>query len=1295
MKRAFYLVVVLGLLVQQGIWFAPAAVQASSPAAPLLQSGDEPVAQPTDEPLAPPPDVAAADDITVPYPEPSQPIPYNKPGYPSKMGIDTRLRLASTYQPWSARVSAMSVEEATQALAYGPDYDPFIGNYTLVNWDNVGVVSPGTDNAQRFRTWKGYEDPGNDNLQALQDVTSSGTGAGFTRAGDINSDGIDEVVTVTGGKVQVGNLSGKRFSKGAPAIASPRAGVTWQFVRGYDDQLWMLRDVDGQASMLEGPQSTLVGPQWKQLGGNLASSPTASSPAPGRVDVLMLQADGHVWRCELYGDNPSCAWRPTIDDWGAPPRGSFVGEPVMTAASDKIHDVFVRGSDNTLWHRAYRSGWGDWKNLGGYITSSPAATLRDGQIDVVAAGYDGAIWHMSGNGATWSAWERLPGDLQFRSAPAIVAPGAGMLSVYAVDPNLDAEDIAHPLLRLNRFQSGNWEGWIDSPASATGAEPASAPAATVERNSSDVRMNYRGADGMVYLSTRNWLDFDAQPLLGMWSQQHTVSNLSTFELGHFMPDGRMQALNYRLVFGSGQTRTKDFRLESYQFAGGSTPVLKGSDSITLTNEADSGGYWFLPAVGDYDGNGEEELALLLQSNGTADLYILKIDESGKLSSEKAPKLKITNAVNIWFNLTSGDYDGDGMDELAVLKMPLAATGETTDCDLKVYGVGGDFSLDPPVEFTDPECNLNKTMATTSGNFIGEGEGETIKDEIAYAGVTFVTSWFGDYYFLRRWVVQLKDGKLVNKDYQQEPLFDYIVTHPEPKFFAVSIAGANLQRQNPSEPEKMVVFLEYGKIDFDIYVDIPGARILYAYEIDDQGHFTKKTTVGVDSGLDNTQALAAFVSGNLSGDGLRVAKPTYRLAANVGKLVAWVSAPPKIYDVNYNNPNNPDDPHVVNPESLATITLTSEAKKEITVEAKSHWNLDAELTAQAGDDDVGPRVSASLKGSVGQDFSNVAGSSQTVSQNSVITSPVDQWVYALTDFQMFEYPVIDGETGDQWNMSVTTPRLGSVGMSVSGLNCDVLLNPGHELNNLLSYASVPEELPGFKDNKYLGTNNSYDASSGGEFSALFTNSTDSTFSKSTDWSVTAGIEAGYSGGVGSISASLEGTYSEGYAATESVSTSNSIGVGGRRQQLGPADAIYYQHKIKPYFYWTGDKTLVLDYVVEPSNTTWWNNPNGWLLPDLAFVRPRKGLPCSPAQGQNQDDLSPDITFDNATPLADSPVKVTALVHNFSNQSASIGVTVKFYRGDPALGGTELCSETTSLSGPRSEGRDVRLHGQRVR
>jgi hypothetical protein len=1272
MKRAFYLVVVLGLLVQQGIWFAPASVQASSPASPLNQAGDEPVARPTDEPLAPPPDVTAAEDITVPYPEPSQPIPYNKPGYPSKMGIDTRLRLATTYQPWAASVSAMSTDQATQALSYSADIDPFASNYNLVDWDSVSVITP--DNGrQRFRAWKGKEAPTTDiNLTSVMDGYSSGGDTGFTRTGDVNNDGIDEVVTVSGGKVQVGNF-GKadsainlRTNKGAPAIASPREGTDWQFARGYDDQLWMLR-----------------GANWEPLGGNLVSAPTASSPEVDRVDVLMLQADNHIWRCLLTKDKPGCDWSPQNDDWGAAPSGYyFVGEPAMVAPSPNVHDVFARGSDNTLWHRAWRDGWSAWMPLGGYITSSPAVTLQGEKIVVAAVGYDGAIWTMSRavGGGDWSAWERVPGDLQFTTAPAIVSPGPGMLDLYAVDPNLDADDVPHPVLKMNRFRS-TWQGWTETlPAADPGGEPVSAPAATMLRGTTMVEVNYLGASGYVLASGGDWLAFWNMPPLGVWSRQYPIDNFWDFELGHFLPNGRMQAIAYRLDFG-GQPSTTKLLLEPFRFdAGfGPQPMIAGGKpiEITLNHPASSSGWWFMPAVGDFEGDGVEEFSLMLQSGSYADLYLFKLayDDQGELTvTDKASKLTLENASGHWLNLNSGDYDGDGQDELAVLRRI-----DGDGCYLSAHNVtasAGQYTIAKLADADKTDCLFNKAMGMASGNFIGAGEDTAIRDEIVYAGVQHQITFLTDHFHLRRYIVRLENGNLVTKDVVQEnDVLQRSESDAEPNF-EVRVTAANLHRNGT---ERAAILLKYGKVDRTWPLGpMPGARNLYVYAYEN-GQLADKGWWVLDGNLYDAWVPGAFVSGNLTGEGLRVAKPTYRLAANVGKLVARVSAPPKIYDVNYNNPNNPDDPHVVNPESLATITLTSEAKKQITVEAKSHWNLDAELTAQAGDDDVGPRVSASLKGSVGQDFSNVAGSSQTVSQNSVITSPVDQWVYALTDFQMFEYPVIDGETGDQWNMSVTTPMLGSVGMSVSGLNCDVLLNPGHELNNLLSYASVPKELPGFKDNKYLGTNISYDASSGGEFSALFTNGTDSTFSQSTDWSVTAGIEAGYSGGVGSISASLEGTYSEGYAATESVSTSNSIGVGGTRQQLGPADAIYYQHKIQPYFYWTSDKTLVLDYVVETSDTTWWKDPNGWLLPDLAFVRPRKGLPCSPAQGQNQDDLSPDISFDNATPLAGSPVKVTALVHNFSNQSAPIGVTVKFYKGDPALGGTELCSKTDSLSG----------------
>ena len=94
---------ILGLLLQPGTWYVPGVVHSSSTAAPLTQPG-----------------------WTMPgYADPPQPIPYSKPGYPSKTSIEKRTELALTYQPWAGDINRLSPSQTTRALSYGADYDFF------------------------------------------------------------------------------------------------------------------------------------------------------------------------------------------------------------------------------------------------------------------------------------------------------------------------------------------------------------------------------------------------------------------------------------------------------------------------------------------------------------------------------------------------------------------------------------------------------------------------------------------------------------------------------------------------------------------------------------------------------------------------------------------------------------------------------------------------------------------------------------------------------------------------------------------------------------------------------------------------------------------------------------------------------------------------------------------------------------------------------------------------------------------------------------------------------------------
>lgn len=123
-------------------------------------------------------------------------------------------------------------------------------------------------------------------------------------------------------------------------------------------------------------------------------------------------------------------------------------------------DAFIRGKDNALWHKYYDNGWSRWENLGGSLTSDPAAvSWGAGRIDVFARGANNALIHKYySNG--WSSWESLGGTLD--SGPTAASWGSGRLDVFARASNGSV---------IHKYYSGGWSGWenlggtiLDQPA---------------------------------------------------------------------------------------------------------------------------------------------------------------------------------------------------------------------------------------------------------------------------------------------------------------------------------------------------------------------------------------------------------------------------------------------------------------------------------------------------------------------------------------------------------------------------------------------------------------------------------------------------------------------------------------------------------------------------------------------------------------------------------------------------------------------------------------------------------------
>jgi hypothetical protein len=82
--------------------------------------------------------------------------------------------------------------------------------------------------------------------------------------------------------------------------------------------------------------------------------------------------------------------------------------------------VFARGIDGALWHKAwdgsqwipYTDSSDHWELLGGQIVGPPVAVCwGQNRIDVFARGTDGAVWHKAWDGMQWrpgkATWDSL------------------------------------------------------------------------------------------------------------------------------------------------------------------------------------------------------------------------------------------------------------------------------------------------------------------------------------------------------------------------------------------------------------------------------------------------------------------------------------------------------------------------------------------------------------------------------------------------------------------------------------------------------------------------------------------------------------------------------------------------------------------------------------------------------------------------------------------------------------------------------------------------------------------------
>jgi hypothetical protein len=161
------------------------------------------------------------------------------------------------------------------------------------------------------------------------------------------------------------------------------------------------------------------------------SAPTVSTWGGSRLDVFVRGTDNAIWHAWWDGTR----WN-TWESLGP----TIVSNPTAVSWAPGRIDLFGIGADGNVWHKYYGGTWGNWVSEIGApppgiaAGSSPAvSSWGTNRLDVFVRGNDNAIWHAWWDGTQWYSWQSLGATIV--SSPAAVAAGPNLIDLFGVGTN--------------------------------------------------------------------------------------------------------------------------------------------------------------------------------------------------------------------------------------------------------------------------------------------------------------------------------------------------------------------------------------------------------------------------------------------------------------------------------------------------------------------------------------------------------------------------------------------------------------------------------------------------------------------------------------------------------------------------------------------------------------------------------------------------------------------------------------------------------------------------------------------
>jgi hypothetical protein len=412
-------------------------------------------------------------------------------------------------------------------------------------------------------------------------------------------------------------------------------------------------------------------------------------------------------------------------------------------------------------------------------------------------------------------------------------------------------------------------------------------------------------------------------------------------------------------------------------------------------------------------------------------------------------------------------------------------------------------------------------------------------------------------------------------------------------------------------------------------------------------------------------------GDFDGDAIRIGTPTLIKLASVIQPIVELNVPPTHFD--YLNGQVYDICKVhgaAQSQFEVTYTETQSQSSHFSSELTQGWGVSGEISG--GVNYFGTKVEGYVQSAYDQGYYGSHSENTTITASQVTSSTGDDWILAtVTDYDLWEYPLYAMGTRFS-NILVQIPHFRGTEWfprkNVIARNWVA----NHEVGNLFSYLrkdDIPEWTGAHLLTKFTGKYIST-ASYGAWMLDLASQTIDAnSLSKS------IGVEVGASVSGWGMEAKVAGSYSREEISTHiSTATKNvtiEVKVSETDKSFGDTDYL-----VTPYIYWGENGAMVIDYAVDLSSLgdplygTFWDK-NYLAYPDPGFILPWRLDTFKGIYGTGSLKLyNKSLRVSPIAPEVGDTVLITANVHNFSLKNTVDPVTVKFYLGDPANGGTPI-------------------------